>query len=251
MRRLITFGPRNAIHIALCSGMRDDLSSRYRGELLSSQAAVTVLSNACMVVPQDKIGARNGRVTIGHLANLTKEKGILSFLELFRTCVEDGLDVQAIVAGPADDKEIAESLQIASEQFADRFTWLGPVYGLAKSAFYERLDVFVFPTEYVNEAQPLVLLEALSHGAAILATDRGCINCDHAGSPGAIFPAEAFHDGARRWIADLVTKPQSRQAVAQAAANRFDELHGESTAALVEALGRITGRLPAGGVAGC
>jgi glycosyltransferase involved in cell wall biosynthesis len=53
--------------------------------------------------------------------------------------------------------------------------WLGAVHGARRTAFYESIDLLVFPTVYVHESEPLVILEALAHGVPVVTTRRGCI----------------------------------------------------------------------------
>jgi glycosyltransferase involved in cell wall biosynthesis len=43
------------------------------------------------------------------------------------------------------------------------------------AAFYRRLDVFLFPSSYKHEAEPLVVLEAARAGVPTVAFDTGCI----------------------------------------------------------------------------
>jgi glycosyltransferase involved in cell wall biosynthesis len=54
-------------------------------------------------------------------------------------------------------------------------TYLGPVYGEAKNELLAKTDVFVFPTFYAQEAFPLVLLEAMQFGCAVVSTFEGAI----------------------------------------------------------------------------
>jgi glycosyltransferase involved in cell wall biosynthesis len=49
------------------------------------------------------------------------------------------------------------------------------VYGADKERFYRQLDVFLFPTNYANEAEPLVIYEAMLQGVHVIACDRGAI----------------------------------------------------------------------------
>src|SRR4029077_16115808 len=55
-------------------------------------------------------------------------------------------------------------------------TYLGPVYDEAKTAFYRDLDILLFPTDYANEAEPLVIHEAMRSGVHVIACDRGAIS---------------------------------------------------------------------------
>ncbi len=52
---------------------------------------------------------------------------------------------------------------------------MGPLYGAQKEQFYRQLDVFLFPTNYANEAEPLVIYEAMRQGVHVIACDRGSI----------------------------------------------------------------------------
>ena len=51
----------------------------------------------------------------------------------------------------------------------------GAKYGSEKDSFFERADVFVFPTYYHNECFPLVILEAMQQGLACISTREGGI----------------------------------------------------------------------------
>ena len=53
--------------------------------------------------------------------------------------------------------------------------WPGAVHGEQRAAFYRAVDLRVFPTVYVHESEPLVILEALAHGVPVVTTRRGCI----------------------------------------------------------------------------
>jgi len=53
--------------------------------------------------------------------------------------------------------------------------YVGPLYGEHKERFYRQLDVFLFPTNYANEAEPLVIYEAMRQGVHVIACDRGSI----------------------------------------------------------------------------
>ena len=53
--------------------------------------------------------------------------------------------------------------------------WHGRKYGEEKEAYWRMADLFVFPTYYPNECFPLVLLEAMQHGAPCISTREGGI----------------------------------------------------------------------------
>ncbi len=53
--------------------------------------------------------------------------------------------------------------------------YVGPQYGEEKVQFLDSIDVLVFPSRYVNEAEPLTVHEAMARAVPVLALDRGCI----------------------------------------------------------------------------
>jgi glycosyltransferase involved in cell wall biosynthesis len=85
-----------------------------------------------------------------------------------------GIKYHLRIAGPFCDA--------AARDLLDRFTedhsnceWIGPVHASAKVLFFQTIDCLLFPSNYVNEAQPLVLLEAAASGVPWIASSIGSI----------------------------------------------------------------------------
>lgn len=235
MAAFLRLSPPGTRHLILCERMESLLATLYPREWLASGSKAIVLSNAFMATAAKGAKRPDGPIVIGHLSNLTEDKGALRFLELFTRLRKRGLSVVGKIAGPAHDTKVSAAIQATASEFPDVFQWLGPLYGPDKDAFYESVDVFVFPSSYANEAQPLVLLEALARGAAIVTTDRGCMGCDHEGSPGAVFTEADFDHEAERWIERLATSPDCSKLAAEATL-RFAELKKNADRSLSEVL---------------
>lgn len=114
-------------------------------------------------------------VTIGYLANITKEKGAHDFLDLAGTFRNDMRNINFVMAGPCADLALLKRIEIEKNR-STVFSYIGPVYGKDKADFFSEVDLFVFPSRYRNEAEPLVLIEAGYYGCEILSTDIGSIS---------------------------------------------------------------------------
>jgi glycosyltransferase involved in cell wall biosynthesis len=165
-------GP-NCLHVLLSEAMARNLRSLY--PLVNY---VHVSHNACHVgIP--KMTARStrhsNRVRVGYLSNLCAEKGLNIAIEAAIKCRQRGLDVAFVFAGPAVDAEATKALSRAKRILGDFLEIPGKVSGPAKAAFFETIDIFLFPSLYAYEAQPMVILEAMSYGLPIVTTHCGYV----------------------------------------------------------------------------
>jgi glycosyltransferase involved in cell wall biosynthesis len=169
----------SAVHVCLCYRMAQDLSRTY-GMILRS----IVLSNAAFVdrVHFNKPAVLREKIVIGLLSNLTAEKGLYAFLEVLRMAKSRGLPVHGILAGPIQHEFDAKLIASLKSELGESLEHRGPVYGQVKAQFFEDIDVFVFPTTYPNEAQPIVVFESLAHGVPVISCNRGCIHSQVAGA---------------------------------------------------------------------
>ena len=158
-----------ALHITLCQGMRDLLESEYpevkRGLVLSNLALLELSITA-------RPKARPLR-KLGFLSNIVLDKGIDRFVELVSQLRARGADIVGHVAGPIQDTQSRQILDAACQ--AGWVIHIGRVDGEDKQTFLSSIDALVFPSRYVNEAEPLVVLEALAAGIPVISTLRGCI----------------------------------------------------------------------------
>ncbi len=178
---------------------------------------------------------------VGYLANLSREKGMIDVLELARRSQAAGLRADFVVAGPFESEEVAIEFRCFAIGL-NKLDCIGAVMGEAKDAFFRRLDVFIFPTRYRHEAEPLVVLEALCRGVPVIAYGRGTIPQLLANGAGvAVSPEKNFAVEAMRQIG-LWTEEREIYHEARAAARRqFEKLHNESVEARRELLRELVG----------
>lgn len=115
------------------------------------------------------------KLRIVFLSNLMQEKGIMDLLEALLLLKEQGIDFEAQIAGGIDSS-MKEKIDPYFEQLLENVKYLGLVYGDEKKGLLEWGNIFVFPTYYTMEGQPISIFEAMATGNIILTTA-------HAGIP--------------------------------------------------------------------
>ena len=135
-----------------------------------SNAAFYDIADSNVRVPNEA----SAPIQLGFLSNITFEKGFVEFFAILAALKQRGVEYRAHVAGPvapAAQPVFAELLASASD-----VEYAGPIYGEAKDRFYDQLDILLFPTRYLNEAEPLVIYEAMRRAVYVIACDRGAIS---------------------------------------------------------------------------
>jgi len=197
--------PANTLHVVLCRRMQDLLRCVYA----PAHTFITVPNLVEAGTGERDEGLarpRSAELVIGLLSNLTMAKGLEEVVAVHRSLAAAGISVRLRLAGPAGDAASRRYIaRLLNEPAIAPIEWVGPVSGKGKVEYLRSLDVFLFPTRYRNEAQPLVLLEALAQGVPVIANDRGCIGglvdaeVGHLASDPARFVEEATEWIAARW----------------------------------------------------
>jgi len=161
-------GPRST-NVVLSEAMAIDLRTHYPRckEVFVAHNAIHV-HDSC-----EPYRPRPATLVLGHLSNLSLEKGLDTVLDAFAHVRAEGIDAMLHIAGPVTDPIVANLIHTASEKFGEKLVCLGQVRGEAKAQFFSKLDIFLFPSRYKIEAQPMVVLEALSHGVPAIVTPQG------------------------------------------------------------------------------
>lgn len=109
-----------------------------------------------------------------YLSNLMTEKGIFDLLDALLILKSKGIAYRARIAGniPPNLKPRLDAKFFAISDVAE---YLGVVRGKEKVQLLEWANVFVLPTYYSTEGQPIAILEALATGNIVLTTDQGGI----------------------------------------------------------------------------
>ena len=219
MRLLLACSGKEAIHICLSAEMGQDLANCYGLDIRS-----LVLSNAAFVdLVESESSAREGKeITIGLLSNLTAEKGLHKFIEILRIAKQQALPIRGVLAGPVAADADRTTLESMKEELGEYLDYRGPVYDGEKARFFRDIDVFIFLTTYLNEAQPTVIFEAMAHGIPVISYDRGCIRSQVA-EGGYVFAQGVNISEMLNVLERYYKNPGCLAAQGQAALNHFKE----------------------------
>lgn len=159
-------------HVFLTNGMRDAFQHCY------GKVEAIVATNACFVAEEAALAPMPtlpGPLRLGHLSNLCEDKGFFVVADTFDAVRSRGIDATLTLAGPALEPLVEKRIGALMARHGDRVRHVGAVRGAAKRDVYRSIDIFLFPTQFRQEAAPLVLYEAMAAGVPSLTVDRGVI----------------------------------------------------------------------------
>ena len=215
---LVSVAGLGATHITLSDGMATKLQRTYH-----QAKRVVAISNTVLLFEEvgSSVASRKGLTKIGFLGNIAAEKGVLEFLAVAEKLEAIGIPVQALLAGRFQDSEIEQLVRERLTRLRS-VEYVGPKYGQDKVAFFREIDVLLFPTRYVNEADPLTIHEAMMHGVPIIAYGRGAIGEIVSSVCGLVIdPGEDFVNHAVGQLQVWSKSPQALQQASKAARERF------------------------------
>lgn len=134
------------------------------------------------------------------LSNLMKEKGILDLLQALRQLEDSEFHFKAKIAGNIDPSSEKEILFLIDK--LQNVEYCGVVYGDRKKELLLWSDIFILPTYYAMEGQPISILEAM-------ATRNYIITTKHSGIP----------DIVEENVNGMFVEPKSPQTIVDAVLN--------------------------------
>ena len=131
---------------------------------------ITVLPNATPRPTMTKRAANFSAVHISFVGEVGSRKGVPQLLEALGHLAERS-DWRATIAGNGElEKTSARLREMRIDHRVSMPGWLGPS---AVADLFRETDIFVLPSFWEN--LPMSLLEAMSHGLAIVSTPCGCV----------------------------------------------------------------------------
>ncbi len=204
MRTLSIGGADKVLHVVLCDGMRTALQTRYpsasRAAVCSNYAAVVAEGNEVPAAGDGAVESDRVPVVLGHLSNLCFDKGLDVVIDVSKRAVAAGYEAALSLAGPPADEAAASAVEAAVNDTASRVTYQGALQRHQVRGFLSDIDIFLFPSRYRNEAEPLVVLEAILAGTPVLVTDAGCLASLFQGTPWMAPRSEDFYPVLRNFL---------------------------------------------------
>ncbi len=217
------------------------LGKQHKQHLVSigiPETSITVLPNTTEmpVIEEPEIITKHNRspVQLLHLSSLIDSKGYPAYAEAISQLPPSLSPVQAVLCGrftgsPFSQRFSTESqaqnwiqqqILLIEQQTPHSFKWIEGAWGKDKEMLFHHSHIFVFPSNYPVEAQPLVLLEAMASGCAIITTDVGEIRTILSESE-AVFIQDTSPDNLAMEITRLIQSPTDRIRLATQARKRF------------------------------
>jgi glycosyltransferase involved in cell wall biosynthesis len=154
-------------------------SAAVMGESLRDAFGSLVAPERIAVVPNGTpriARKRSGRnePTVLFLSNLLRRKGVVEALDAACITATEVPRARFVFVGAWEDEHLELELRSRAEILGDRIEFVSPVSGAAKEDLLATASILLFPPRK-PEGHPRVVLEAISAGLPVIATDRGAI----------------------------------------------------------------------------
>jgi glycosyltransferase involved in cell wall biosynthesis len=170
----------------------------------------------------------HGLLKIGFIGNIAEEKGIFEYLAVAEKLETIGIPVRAILAGTFQDSNIERLVRERLTRLRS-VEYVGPKDGPNKVAFFREIDALLFPTRYVNEAEPLTIHEAMMHGVPVITYGRGAIGEIVSSVCGLVIdPTQDFVSHAVAQLQAWRESPLVIHQASKAARERFNEIYADN-----------------------
>ena len=146
-------------------------------ERIVKRDQVEICPNAIPDIEVQYLDKSNNPPRLLFLSNLIESKGVIVLLDALRIVREKGTDFVCDIVG-CETKEIDSSRiekELKKRHLDENVKFQGPKVGEDKEWYFDKADIFVFPTYYHNETFGIVNLEAMAHYLPIITTDEGGI----------------------------------------------------------------------------
>jgi glycosyltransferase involved in cell wall biosynthesis len=197
------------------------------------------LAGPSQQLPVDEPNFTGQRVL--YLSNLLPDKGCFELLAALRLLGREssGWEVRLVGSvGPEVERPLRRAIAALPDDAA-RVTLLGELTGDVKNGQYRWADIFVLPTRYLPEGQPLVILEAMGAGLPVVSTRWSGIpdTVEHQREGLLVEPGDERALAAA--LGRLSREPDLRRALGAAARARYEQSYRPSRLVrdLTEALG--------------
>jgi len=149
-------------HIIVLSNLWKDLLSKF-----STNRNITTLYNP--IAKKHSVNRRDGNLKVLFMGRLGTRKGIYDLLEMISQNKDYFIEhkIEFILAG---DGEVDKVIKIVQKNALEKIIEVpGWVSGNQKEAYLESSHIFILPS--YNEQMPMSILEAMSYGYPVLATN--------------------------------------------------------------------------------
>jgi len=203
------------------------------------QKNIQIVNNTCeraiTVLPRRKTS--NTNINILYFSNLIDAKGYREYLMALLVLSEMKFNtrVNAVMCGrltkssldrgetyPHPVEWIDDIIERINESLNVRLSWRQEAYGIEKATVFGRADIFVFPSKI--EAQPIVLIEAMASGCAIIASSVGEIPSMLTDGAGVCLD-DCSPENLANSIYGLINNPKKLQDKQTSARTRFEANH--------------------------
>jgi len=123
---------------------------------------------------KEKLTNFSEEIRILYMSLLEKSKGILDLLKACELMRKEGIDFHLDLAGNIS-KDIETEINYYLSILDKNVTYHGFVNGIKKKELLIKNYIFCLPTYYINEGQPISVLEAYANGMAVVVTNQGGI----------------------------------------------------------------------------